>query len=110
MNLMALAAGDPMRDIVVQMLASYGGLSVAVALLVGGIKRLWPVWIDKKEAAIAVLATFVLGTLAKVALPVVYGLHTLESWGLHCICLLFVAVGAKGLHDGVVNPFTKTEK
>jgi len=100
---------DPVRDAVLIALASYGGVAGLVVLLVSGIKKMWKAWIDGKEPVVALVLTYVLGGAAKFVLPGVYGGNDVKSWVLHLIVLLIVAVGAKGIHDGVINAFAKKE-
>ena len=102
-------ADDAVRDSVLKALTSYGGIAVLVAALVSGIKTLWKNWVDGKEPAVAAIVTILLGVAAKICLPDVYGVNSLQSWTLHLIILIFVAVGAKGVHDALFNAFKKVE-
>lgn len=104
---MAIMNVDPVRDAILQALASYGGIALLVVALVAGAKRLWKTWVDGKEPALGVVFTYTLGVVAKIVLPDVYGGADARSWSLHLVVLLFVAIGAKGVHDGVINAFTK---
>jgi hypothetical protein len=106
---MTLASADPIRDAILQALASYGGIALLVVALVAGAKRLWKTWVDGKEPALGVIFTYALGVIAKIALPEVYGGTDAKAWSLHLVVLLFVAIGAKGVHDGVINAFTKPD-
>lgn len=107
--LLLMLTDDAVRDSVLKALTSYGGIAVLVVALVGGLKILWREWIDGKEPAVAAISTLLLGIAAKICLPDVYGSGTLQSWTLHVIVLIFVAVGAKGIHDGVLPLFKKPE-
>lgn len=98
---------DATREMVKRLLASYGGLSILVVGVLSGMKSMWDKWVPGKEPALAVILTFVFGIAAKLLMPAVYGENTLGAWGLHGIILLLVAVGAKGIHDGVINAFKK---
>jgi hypothetical protein len=100
---------DPVRDAVLLALASYGGIAGLVVILVSGLKKFWKSKIEGREPMVAVALTYVLGCAAKAILPV-YGGNNPKSWALHLIVLLVVAVGAKGIHDGVLNAFIKKEK
>lgn len=102
MGILALA-DDPARDAVVRMLASYGGLAVGVSLLVSGLKSLWKGWVDGKEPVLTVILTYLLGIASKLIMPDVYGPNSLQSWALHVIVLLFVAVLAGSFHDKLTN-------
>jgi len=107
MMMLLAVADDAVRDSILKSLASYGGIAFLVVALVGGLKTLWRTWADGKEPQIAAIATLLLGTAAKICLPEVYGPHTLQAWTLHLIVLIFVAVGAKGVHDAVLPLFKK---
>lgn len=104
--LLALLEGkdDPVRAIVLQFLASYGGLVAGVTFLVSGFKWAAKKLIEGREPIVAIVLTFVVGSLAKLVMPGVYGANTASDWGLHELILLFCAVGAQQLHDKIVNP------
>lgn len=106
-QLLALIGDDVIRDAVVKALASYTGLAGLVVVLVEGVKRLWPAWADAKEPMIAFFLTYLLGIAAKLSMPSIYGGNDLGSWGLHLVVLLVVAIGAKNLHDGLINPLLR---
>ena len=108
--LAAAAEADPVRSAVLGFLASYGGIAFLVVAAVGGLKGIAREWTKGKEPLLGILFTFILGAAAKAILPAVYGPPSLESWLLHLVLLFFVAVGAKGIHDGVVNALRKPEK
>lgn len=109
MNESALLQPDPIRDAVIKLLASYGGIALGVVLLVAGVKALWKAKVEGKEPVIALVFTYLLGVTAKFTFPAVYGENNVQSWLLHVIILLFMAVGAKGIHDGVLNALIKKE-
>ena len=96
-------ASDPARDAVLPMLTSYAGLSIGVAVLISGLKALWKGWVDNKEPVLAIILTFVLGIASKIIFTEVYGPHTVKSWTLHAIILVFVAIGGQLFHDKVIN-------
>lgn len=102
-------APDPAADQFKALLASYAGLTIAVTVVVSSLKAMWKTWIEGKEPAVAVILTYVLGIVAKIALPAVYGTNTVGSWALHSVLLLLVAGGAKLTHDGVLNAFKKPD-
>jgi len=101
--LAALLVADPLLEAVKTAIASYAGLAALVVALVGALKTAFPAWTRGKEPFLGLVLTYVTGIAAKLAMPAIYGPHTVESWSLHALCLLVVAVGAKGIHDGVVN-------
>ena len=103
MNELSIVIDDPARDAVLTLLASYGGLSVAVSLLVSGLKSLWKQWINGKEPVLSVILTVLLGMIAKFLVPAVYGSNSVSSWALHMVILAFVAIGAGAFHDYVTN-------
>lgn len=82
-------------------LLSFAGLALLIPAMVGGIKKLWPKWIDGKEPAIVFILTYVLGFAAKltakaVAFPGV-------SWLGLVIGLFFVALAAAQVHDTFIR-------
>lgn len=109
MKLLMLIGDDPVRDAVLKALASYTGIAALVVALVGGLKLMFKEKINGKEPLFALGLTFLVGIAAKLALPEVYGANRVDSWALHLIVLLVVAVVAKGLHDGPLNAFKGKE-
>lgn len=107
MNLIAAIMDDPAKETVLKFLGSYIGLSVGVALLISGLKAMWKTWVENKEPVLAIILTFVLGNVAKIILPDVYGPNTISSWALHEVVLAFVVIGAGGFHDYVINATKK---
>jgi hypothetical protein len=82
-------------------LLSFGGLALLIPMLVGGLKKLWPIWIDGKEPALVFALTYGLGFAAKltaraVAFPGV-------SWLGLVIGLFFVALAAAQVHDTFID-------
>jgi len=95
---------DPIKELVLQFLASYLGIVAGVAFLVSGFKWAMKKLVEGREPFWAIGLTFVLGTLAKLTMPGVYGANTVQAWGLHEVILLFAAVGAQQFHDKIMNP------
>lgn len=77
-------------------LATYGGLVLAVALIIETVKRLWKKWAKGKEAILAVAFSYIIGVAAKLSIS---GAYASVSWIYHVVLLLFVAVGAMIAHD-----------
>jgi hypothetical protein len=101
------ATSDPARDAVLPMLTSYAGLSIGVAVLISGLKALWKGWVENKEPVLAIILTFALGIASKIIFMEVYGPHTVKSWTLHMIILVFVAIGGQLFHDKIINPIVR---
>jgi hypothetical protein len=95
---------DPVKELVLQFLASYLGIVAGVAFLVSGVKWAMKKLVEGHEPLWAIVLTFVLGTVAKFVMPGVYGESTITGWALHEIILLFAAVGAQQFHDKIMNP------
>lgn len=95
---------DPVKELVVQFLASYLGIVGGVAFLVSGFKWTMRKAVEGREPLWAIGLTFALGTAAKLVMPGVYGENGLQGWALHEIILLFAAVGAQQFHDKIMNP------
>lgn len=85
-------------------LLSYPGISAAVVMLVGGLKKLFPAWIGGKEPHIALALSAALGVAAKLTIP---GAYEAVLWVPHLVALLAVAFGAKVGHDWIVNELVK---
>ena len=94
---------DAVKDLVLQFLASYGGIALGVAFLVGGVKWMAKDWAKAKAPGLAILFTFALGSAAKVLMPETYGSSTFKTWTLHIVVLVFVAILAAGFHDKFLN-------
>jgi len=90
-------------------LASYGGLSLLVVGLVGGLKHLWKAWVAGKEPVLALILTLVIGILAKVG--GLYGgpggENAVLAWLVHVLLLVGTALGAGIAHDKLINPIFK---
>jgi CDP-diglyceride synthetase len=101
------AAEEAKKDVILEMvmtfLASYAGLAGGVSLLVELLKMLWRDWVKPKAPALSIVLTFVLGALAKVLMPDIYGPGNFKSWTLHFVILVFVAVLAAVFHDRFWN-------
>ena len=98
-NLMADGPNDPVKELVLKFLLSYGGIAGGVSFLVEGLKTMFKDWVSGREPMLVILLAFFLGSMAKALLPGVYGPSTLNAWGLHELILVFVAVGAAAFHD-----------
>jgi hypothetical protein len=96
--------GDPVKELVLQFLASYAGIVAGVAFLTSGLKWVAKKFVEGREPLVAIVLTFVLGSIAKIVIPAVYGANTAQAWGLHEIILLFAAIGAQQFHDKIMNP------
>jgi len=97
------AKADAIKEMVVTLLASYGGIALAVSLLVEFLKMLFKDWAKPKAPVLSILMTFFLGAASKVLMPEVYGLHNFKAWTLHVVILVFVAVFAALFHDKFWN-------
>lgn len=81
-------------------LATYFGLAAAVVAAVGALKKLFPSWIEGKEAHLGLALSYVLGIATKLTIP---GAYEKVHWVPFLLSLLLVAGGAKFGHDYVVN-------
>lgn len=102
---MADGPNDPVKELVLRFLLSYGGIAGGVSFLVEGLKAMFKDRISGREPVIVILLAFILGSAAKALVPV-YGPNTLNSWGLHELILVFVAVGAAAFHDKFLSVLT----
>ncbi len=93
------ATSDPVKELVLKFLLSYGGIAGGVSFLVEGLKAMFKGWVTGREPLLVIVLAFILGSAAKALLPDVYGPKTLSAWGLHELILVFVAVGAAAFHD-----------
>jgi len=93
---------DPVRQLVVELLVSYGGIAGGAALLSEGLKGIFKGMVGK-ENRWTFLLTFLLGMPAKYVFPTAYGPTHLRAWVFHAIVLLFVGVGATGVRDSLVR-------
>lgn len=98
---------DPVKELVLKFLLSYGGIAGGVSFLVEGLKAIWKNWVSGRENVLVILLAFLLGSAAKALMPGVYGPSTLNAWGLHELILVFVAVGAAAFHDGFLSVLMK---
>lgn len=80
---------------------SFGGLALVIPMLVGGLKKLWPVWIAGKEPALVFALTYALGLGAKLTMKAVA--FPGVSWMGLVIGLFFVALAAAQVHDTFIN-------
>lgn len=98
--------GDPVKELVLRFLLSYGGIAGGVSFLVEGLKVLFKNRVSEREPILVIVLAFVLGSAAKALLPGVYGPNTANAWGLHELILVFVSVGAAAFHDKFLSVLT----
>jgi hypothetical protein len=96
---------DPIKQLVVELLVSYGGIAGGAAILSEGFSKIFPKVCGKENRWTFVL-TFVLGFPAKYLFPAVYGQDHLRSWVFHGIVLLFVGVSAAVMRERLVQKFS----
>jgi hypothetical protein len=99
------AQSDPIKELVLRFLLSYGGIAGGVSFLVEGLKAMFKDKVTGREPVIVIVLAFVLGSAAKALVPA-YGPNTMSSWGLHELILVFVAVGAAAFHDKFLSVLT----
>ena len=87
-------------------LVTYPGLMVAVIAVVGGLKKLFPTWVDGKEPHLGLAFSYILGISTKLFIP---GAYSKVHWVVFLVSLLFVAVGAKLGHDHFLNEIIKNK-
>lgn len=92
-------ASDPVKELVLRFLLSYGGIVGGVSFLLEGLKLIFKTFVTGREPILVIVLSFFLGTSAKLLFPDVYGPATKTAWGLHLMILVFVAVGAAAFHD-----------
>ena len=80
---------------------SFGGLALIIPMMVGGLKKLWPKWIDGKEPALVFILAYGLGFAAKLTAKAVAFPNV--SWLGMVIGLFFVALAAAATHDTFIN-------
>jgi hypothetical protein len=85
-------------------MVTYPGLMAAVIAVVGGLKKLFPTWIDGKEPHLGLALSYILGISTKLFIPMAFAK---VNWIVFLVSLLFVAVGAKLGHDHFVNEIVK---
>ena len=100
------AASDPVKELVLRFLLSYGGIAGGVSFLTEGLKMMFKSFFEGRENVFVILFSFGLGSAAKGLMPGVYGPSTASSWGLHLLILVFVAVGAAAFHDKFLSVLT----
>jgi hypothetical protein len=97
---------DPVKELVMKFLLSYGGIAGGVSFLVEGLKGMFKNFVSGRENVLVIVFTFVLGSAAKLLMPGIYGANTASAWGLHELILIFVAVGAAAFHDKFLSVLT----
>jgi len=97
---------DPVKELVLKFLLSYGGIAAGVSFLVEGLKAMFKGFVDGREPILVIILSFGLGAAAKVLSPEVFGPRTGTGWGLHMLILTFVAVGAAAFHDKFLSVLT----
>lgn len=97
---------DPVKELVLKFLLSYGGIAGGVSFLVEGLKAMFKEKVSGREPMLVILLAYVLGATAKALMPEVYGPRTVSAWGLHLLILTFVAVGAAAFHDKFLSVLT----
>jgi hypothetical protein len=108
MSALALAVGvpdqttDPIRQLVLELLVSYGGIAGGAAMLSEGLKRIFSK-MTGQENYWTFLLTFVLGAPAKYLFPNSYGPTHTRAWVFHLIVLLFVGVGAAAMRERLLE-------
>ncbi|MDD5305485.1 MAG: hypothetical protein PHS14_20485 [Elusimicrobia bacterium] len=93
------AAADPVKEVVLKFLLSYGGIAGGVSFLVEGLKLMFKNWVSGREPLLVIVLAYTLGALAKWIMADTYGPATSKAWALHMLILTFVAVGAAAFHD-----------
>ena len=86
---------------------TYPGVSAVVIMLIGGLKKLFPAWIDKKEPVLGLAFSVILGVLAKLTVP---GAFEGVQWVPHFVGLIMAAFGAKLGHDYLLNEVVGKKK
>lgn len=97
------APNDPVKELILRFLLSYGGIAGGVSFLVEALKRMFASFVTGRENLLVIILSFVVGSASKALMPGTYGPNTLDSWGLHELILIFVAVGAAAFHDGFLS-------
>jgi hypothetical protein len=95
---------DPIKQLVLELLVSYGGIAAGAAILSEGFSKIFPKVVGKENRWTFIL-TFVLGLPAKYLFPTVYGHDGTRSWVFHSVVLLFVAVSAAVMRERLVQKF-----
>jgi hypothetical protein len=97
---------DPVKELVLRFLLSYGGIAAGVSFLVEGLKAMFKGVVDGREPLLVIVLSYGLGAAAKALSPDVFGAKTATGWGLHLLILTFVAVGAAAFHDKFLSVLT----
>jgi len=87
-------------------LGTYVGLSAAVIGAIGGLKKLFPTWINGKEPVLGLVFSYVLGIATKLFIP---GAYKDVNWVIFLLSLLVVVAGAKFGHDHLLNTVIKNK-
>ena len=87
-------------------LTSIGGIAAVAYLLVGALKRAWPVWVAGKEEVIAIGGALAIGFVMKKWC----GSFVDVAWGSHVMQLLASGIFAQLIHDKVMNPLIKASQ
>jgi hypothetical protein len=103
LNPMTDGPNDPVKELVLKFLLSYGGIAGGVSFLIEGLKAMFKDWVSGRENILVIVLSFVLGAAAKALMPGIYGANSVNAWGLHLLILVFVAVGAAAFHDGFLS-------
>lgn len=96
---------DPVKQLVLELLVSYGGIAAGAAILAEGLKGIFPKIVGQENRWTFLLA-FILGVPAKYLFPNAYGPMHLRAWIFHVIVLLFVAVSAAAMRLHLIQKFS----
>ena len=96
---------DPIRQLVVELLVSYGGIAGGAAILSEGLKSIFKRMVGH-ENYVTFLLTFVLGLPAKYLFPNSYGPMHMRAWVFHLMVLLFVGVAAAAMRERLLQKMT----
>jgi hypothetical protein len=86
---------------------SFGGLALIIPMMVGGLKKLWPTWINGKEPALVFILAYGLGFAAKFTAKTVA--FTGVSWLGLVVGLFFVGLAAAQVHDTFIRKVIHSE-
>jgi hypothetical protein len=95
------------QDVSQWTLLTYPGISAVVIMLIGGIKKLWPTWVNGKEPHISLASCLILGIATKLTIQ---GAFVGVQWVPHIVALLGAAFGAKIGHDWLLNEIIKNKE
>ena len=96
---------DPIRQLVVELLVSYGGIASGAAVLSEGLKNIFKRMVGHENYWTFMFA-FVLGLPAKYLFPNAYGPMHARAWVFHIMVLLFVGVGAAAMRERLLARLT----